>query len=353
MADEAQEPATTDAPPSADFAEANADLIAELEALDRGEAVTDEPAGDDNTQPAEDEATTETEDDGEPGEAPEEVADAKPAAEPEPEKEPDTDKRLEAIRQAEKRAKDAVAREREQLAQEQAQWKASVEEAKEYAALKERAKYDPGGVLAKLGLGDDDWEVAARDIYLRSPKAQTTPGMREQAQQTLKSRQHTDELSQIRAELQELKAERAKEQQQRATEESYNTYLGEVTKEIGDSTPIVKNLLANNPTKARAQLRAAADQLSAELGEVPEPAEVAKRLEKIRRAELAEAGVDVAAMFAAKKTKPESQPADEKTTAKTLSDDVRTTTTPPKSEPKTIEELDAEILRELQSGNFD
>jgi hypothetical protein len=335
----------------------DAALAAELASLgDEGEpAPTPEPAAEPETPAEEPEADPDADAEPEEEAAEEPEEDAEEDAEPDKAAaDPDLAKRLDKIQREERRAKEAVAAERKQLAAEieavKKEWEPRIAAAEKFEKMRETAKYDPIGALSALGITEDSYEAVARSLYAASPAGQQNPALRDQAQQTLQQRRYADELAQTRSELKQLKEqteakERAAQQQQQVEQ-----YLGSVTKAATDETPLVATMIEKNPSRARTQLAATAERLLKETGEVPDPADVVAELEKARRAELEELGIEPprpGKKKAAPKTKTPAKA--ERPVAKSLSSDTEPTTPPRSDEPATDEQLLQE-LKELREG---
>ena len=326
---------------------ADADILAELASLaDDGEGGEAEPAADEETADAETE-TDEVEAEAEQPEA----ADETPAEDPE------LAKRLEQIQRQEQRAKDAVAQQRAEFEKERADFQKQREEwqpkLEQFEALKARVAYDPAAVLMELGMGEADFETAARQLYALSVEGKKNPALREQSARSLREKETMTKLQQLEQKHQEL-LQQIQEREQRAEQErQVNEYISQVEKAVGDDATIVSRMLAKSPQKARALLREAASQLYNQTGEVPDAQDVVAHLEKIKRAELDELGLDIPAAGSSAATKPKTPvKASEKAVAATLSSDLGTTTKP-RTEPLNEEDIDAQILRELREGRID
>lgn len=345
----------TDGDAGADRAALRASLLGELENLpdepDIAPAASDDAEGDAAAgEPRESQGESEEE-----TAASEEPTKDEQEQRNDGEQDPEVAKRLEAIQRQEKRSREAIAKDREQLERERSELTERTKELQQFEQLKRRARFDPAGVLAALGLGDGDWEVAARQLYARSPAAAGDSRFRESSERELRQREHGDELAQTRREVQELRQEMQQRDQREVQQRMVDEYLGQATQAIGDDTPLVRSLLTKNPDRARSQMRAVAEHLLAATGEIPTPAEVVQQLEKFRHAELLELGVDPSSLSARREddTKQQTMDAGEKKkTATTLSNDLNAPT-PPRSAPKSREELRADVIRELGDGRLE
>lgn len=339
MPDEIQEDVT--ATPAAPMADGRDSLIAEIEAL--GAADTGEPA---------DEATD--------AEAAEETSDKsleaaeEPEAEPEPEPAPDEEMaaRLAEVQKAERAGKEAVAKERAAFEAERKAFEASrVEHAKaleEFTALKAQAAYEPAAVLRALGITDDQLEQAARAIYAASPKGQENPANRAQSQAAARLKKIEDEARTAREEAETLRKQIAEREELQQLEAQIEKYIDTVVGAETSDTPIVTAMIAKSPAKARAALRRVGDALFDATGEMPDPVDVKRKLEENERAELESRGIDVSTIF--KKSAPTTS--GEKTKRPATLEPLGSTTQP-RSEPESREELLRDLERQIAQGNFE
>lgn len=283
--------------------------------------------------------------------------DAKDEAKAEPEKpekkaeDPQFAKRVAALKEQERRGKAAVQRERQALERERAEWAKDVEAAKTFRDLGTRAKTNPVAALMALGAKEEDFEYIARQFFNHSQAAAKDPKLREAAESARKAREHESALEQTRRELEELRAERNRERQQAAEEQKIGAFLDEVTQSVDDeSTPLVKTMVSKSASRARERMREVAEYLVASTGEVPTAKEVAQALERVRRKELEDDGIDPEVLLKQAKDRPQS--AGEKRAARTLGSDL-STPTQSRSTPKTEEERRAETLRLLEEGRLE
>lgn len=283
MADEAD----TDSPaPGGAAAGAPADddaaLLADLEA-EQGSAAGGKPAakpgkgakpapvdddaddGDaaDDASPSDDPDDDDDDDDDDaPAEDPDDEDDALAAAAT---KDPELAKRLAAVRRTEQRQREQLTRDRAALDGERAQWKSqqqgSTDGQKRYDAIAARAKLDPAGVMAELGLGEDDMEYAATQLYARSKKAAANPAYRAAAEQAQRQREAADKTTANERRIADLEAKLSQRDQQVAVERELDSYFGRALRKVDDTTPRTKKLIATNPKLARAELAATALEL--------------------------------------------------------------------------------------------
>lgn len=290
--------------------------------------------------PAEEPGEDEAEEDGE-------EEDTTPAADP------DLNKRLEAVNKREKRAKESMAREREAYQRErsafEAEWSPRIKQAEEFADISRRVRHDPVGVLLGLGLTEDDFEPVAKVVYAHSTAARNNPQVREAAQRSMRERELSDQVAKLTRAVQD-RDQRDQERDQRETVQRETVrFLDAVAKSASDETPLVRTMLEKSPEKARQRLAQVADAIIHETGEVPDHADVVAELEKLRRAELEELGIDIDT--AIKRPKKLSPAADEKRPAKTLTNDLGKPTTP-RSALSRKEEL-ADVRKALEEGRLE
>lgn len=354
-----------EAPPQAKSPAVSSDLraqvLAELQSGAGADAVVEaapaegggEPEAAEDAAPLEEGESDAADTEESPAPAPEEDADpgdespavpdkVETAAKEAPDK--DLQKRLDVIQAAERRQKEAIAQERERFDARVREIQPKLDRLEQLERAAQRAKYDPASLLLELGIGEDALELAAKQVYARSKAAQADPRLREQAAREMREREYADELTSTRREMAEVKQQLAQQGYERQAHE----YIQKVSRAASDETPIVKNWLDKNPARAEQKLIDVAMRLLDATGETPDPSDVVREVEKIRRKELEEDGVDLSAFISRTKSKP--TPAGETKTAKTLSADLSKTTKPRSSTPKTRQELLDEVRRELEEG---
>lgn len=236
-------------------------------------------------------------------------------APPPAKRDPELERRAATLRKAETRHREMIARERAEIARERDQHRADLAEVAEFKALRSRAKYDPAGVLAKLGLGEDDYELAARQIYSRSKAASADPKTRAQADAEMRAREIEGKASKSEEEVAKIREELRQRDEREAAERhvaQYVTGLAEAVREV-KSADLVRRAMKRNPNKTRAQLSEVALELAQRTGDLPSPKRAIRELERRKREALEEAGVDLTTVVKRKTTKPGDEPADKKT----------------------------------------
>jgi hypothetical protein len=315
------------------------------------------------------EPTTETEKPAEkPAEKPEPAtkpADETTLDEDEPEKEkedlggeakadPDLQKRLAVVAKHERRAKDreaavkaAIEKERGELRRERESIERELRDTKSeidrFAQLKDRARLDPAGVLKALGLVDDDFGPAARQLWAMTKEQSADPRNREAAARLMKDRESEDRITRLERELAEQRKAATEHSERARAAEKAEAYLANVIKTASDEHPLAKRLIEKSPQKSRERFAAIADELFDRDGDLPDADDVLAEYEKRRRAELEDDGVDVAAMLKLKPTR--------RAETTTLGNDVGSTTAPTGNGAarKTMAEKKADLERELRA----
>lgn len=229
---------------------------------------------------------------------------------------PETRKRLDAVRKAESRARESLARDRAALAAERSQHERDIAEMREFSNIRSRAKYDLVSVIKSLGITEDAFEDAARALYAHSPKGAADPKNKEAVERTLRERQLQDRLDEVARRLDEREKEEHARAQQAAASQQAQRYLDGVAKSAtAKVAPLAAHFLAKSPEKTRLALGQIAIELAGDSDEPPRPADVLRAYEKIRRHDLIDMGVDPDALVGkAKSPAPAVRPSDSKVT---------------------------------------
>lgn len=273
-------------------------------------------------------------------------------------KDPETAKRLSVIQKAEKRSREQLTKEREDAKAEilkmrrqlEEEWQPRLKQAENFEQLKKRARIDPAGVLASLGLTDDDMEPAARQVYSRSKAAAADPKNRDAADRAMREREQGDSLAAMQKRIDELENGIRSRDQKAIAQREAERYIDSVSKAIGDNAPLVRAVMAKNPDKARYEFgRIALSLAERDGGEVPDPEDVIAEYERSRRTELEELGIDPATVIKAKKPEEPKKPP-----AKTLgSDATRSMTQTKANAAATYKEKKRELLRAMERDSLD
>ena len=263
------------------------------------------------------------------------------------------EKRRAMLAKTEKKQRETLARERAdakaELASEVERVKAQLAPryaaAEKFEAAAKRAKHDPVSALRSLGLTEEDFEHASRQLYYASPAAAKDPKNRVIAEQSLKERESATRQDVLEAKLAAMEAKEQAREQAAQLEQQKTRYVDEIAKGIPDDAPLLKKLHEKSPAKARAAMWSTAEKLYAETGEMPDADDVGAAYEKQRRAELEDLGIDVEAIIKAKPSTAAAV-ADPAKPAKTLSTTNGSAVRAPQEKKKTREEL----LKEMPWG---
>lgn len=278
------------------------------------------------------------------------------------EADPDMAKRLEAIQKREAKTKEGLDAYRRKLdaehadrvtafEKERSEWAPKVERLKE---IEKRIQYGAfGDLLEMFGVPEDRYEDVARDVYSKSPKAKADPRHREAVQRTARERELQDKLDRIEKQVEADRAERLARESQAEMQQYVAGFIERAAKAVDPAeAPLVAKMLAKNPASAKVRLAKIAQRLSEQTDEEPEPADVVRALEKLRRDELAELDIDFSAAPTAANPKNKTPAAGEKKRPMTLSNDLGTPTQP-RSAPLKRAEQQEEILLAMREGRLD
>lgn len=343
--------ASTDPSTPTSGGDARDTVEAELAALMKDRAGREEPTATPEKKP---ETEAEKPKDGdEPGEDKELAeADGQPEKKADDKPDPKTARGLEAIAREKKRFEQEKAqtiqrvqqmvaklesdqKQHEQLLQSAQRWQASLK-ADVFSAVLD----------ALPDLTAQDADLIARQFYAHA-KAPGNPELRAQAEARRRAATTASETATLKAELEALKQERAQERQQQERQQQVQQYLGAVEAAIGEDTPLLLAAMKAEARETRRELYQVADDMATRQGYAPDPGDVAKEWERRQRSHLKRLGIEPGAKPAAQKPNPV---ADEKPRPKqTPINSELGTQVRPRSTPKTPEEEDAEVLRELEA----
>jgi phage shock protein A len=260
-------------------------------------------------------------------------------------------KQLNAIRRARQREEAAIAKQRaaldakaaevQQLAAKYGEFEPQV---KAFHAAKAQARRDPASVLLSLGYKPAELAEAAKLVFYASPDA--TESMRAEAQQYQRTREVDETTAQLAAEVRELKQQIATREQQATAQQAVRQFFAGVD-EAAASAPLVSKYAKAEPDEFRADVERIAISLHQTTGTTPTPAAVVDAYETRLRARLKALGVD--ADTAAPKTK--NQNGREIKPARTLGNDLSTTTRPRPASSTPEEDL-AAFLADAEAGRL-
>ncbi len=337
---------------------------ATLAALEAGEHLSDEKPAEEKPATSEDEEEDETEDvedesdddeESDDSESDEDEDDSEDDDEGKVEaKDPDLAKRLTAVRKAERRSKELIAKERATFERERDQfiseWKPKIEAAEKFEALKAGVRYKAVDVLRELGLPEDDFEDVARELYAFSKKGAEDPKNKEAAIRSRRERELVDEVRELKKWRDDKEASEKRREAESKVERETQAWITKVTKRIDDDQPLLKRLAATSESDVARFIAAAATSLIDELGMAPSPKRTIARAEKLYRKELRRLGVDPDAVVKAPTSLSKADKAAVKKAVPTkkVEADAKAETAP-----KTLREQRAETLRLIEEGKLD
>lgn len=212
---------------------------------------------------------------------------------------PVTQKRLDQVRRAEKRMREAEARRDADFADKQRQWQKQVDRVAEIDKLAARIKYDPIPALRALGVSDEDLITIAQAAYAESPEGQKDPARKAAAQQRLKEREKEDEIAAVKRENAEIRKMIEERDQAAKAQAEASKYIADINATAAKQYPLVAGLLKADPDETNDALVALYNTLGKKNGKAPKPAELVAAYDKKERARLTKLGVDLS-----KYTKP-------------------------------------------------
>lgn len=311
-----------------------------------GEGDEDEDGGSD----VEEEAESKTEDD----DAGDEDEDGK--KEPEVKLDDETKKRLAAVQHREKKHNERVAADTAKFEALRKEWEPKFEAAQKFEALKGKGIAGLLEAADHFGVKGDDFEHAARALYARSPAAAKDPKTRAAAEDVTWRRTMEQRVAAAEEKAAAAEKQLVERDQQAKVQARVDAYLGGIEKHAktapkegqADPAPLVRKLVETAPAKARALFHQVAVELLDATGATPSAADVVAEVEKRRRADLAEMGIDPAAVLGAAAAAKDGATVEKKKPSKTLGNaGAGTAAAQPK--PKTGRELDAEVEAELRA----
>lgn len=231
---------------------------------------------------------------------------------------------LARIADAERRSKERTRSDRVALERDKAaflrEWEPQVALARETKSIYDRAKVNPIGAVMDFAtriakIEGDDWELMAKAHFAQSPRAQADPKSRESGVRAMREAESRSELEQVKQQNAALLQRMEQREQLEAAQAETKTYLRSVAELVDGSTPLVRRMIRKNPDAVRpgGRLHRLATEMAQETGQAPSPAKLLRRMEKLRRGELLELGVDPASIF---KKKAPANGAETKTTTK-------------------------------------
>ena len=221
-----------------------------------------------------------------------------------------TDKRLREQREKQFRAREA------ELDARESELKEARAEVAEFKSLISRMKnpYEVGDVLIELGLSEDDAEAASQALYARSKKYANDPKAREAITRAKGERELREEVSNLKKWREERETRDREAQESAAAQERGMKFLGDAAKLATEKTPLAATYLERSPERAYQRMAEITARLWDQTGEQPAAKKVIVELERDRRRELRDLGIDPKTRTAAAKATTD-KPADKTKTA--------------------------------------
>lgn len=274
-----------------------AKAAAEPEELEDSEEDTD-------TQEAIEADAEDESDDDESDEDAEEEVEAKEDEAEEP-ADAETARRLKSVQKAELRSKERLERDKKaahdelnaRVAKIESEWRPRIEKAEAFERHASRVRSHTVDVLRALGMPEDDFEHAARQLYAHSKAAGLSPEHKAAAQAAAREREVAMTAETAVKRVSELEESLKKKEAEAAARATAAHYLGTVETAIGDKSPLAARAFKKNPAAVRQRLGVIAGELIGDDGKYATPAKVLAEYERRRRAELEDDGVDVAALL--------------------------------------------------------
>jgi hypothetical protein len=282
-------------------------------------------------------------------EAPDEAAIEEPKpVEQSIEKDPGISKKLNFLRQQEKKAKNEIMAARAEVEKASEALNYERKAVSEFKVAMSAAKRDPAALMLAIGFTESELAQVAQDIFFSSAEASKHPQYKTAYERAKQSRHAQAEAELARQKTEELEQRMTQREQRIALNEQMASYKEALGEAITDKHVFVKKVLTKNRDQARQAMYDLAVSIANKTHTIPSPQEVAEQLEERLRNELRYYDVDVDAI--AGKTNPEAKAPPAK---RTLTSDMGGRT-PARDEvledPKAIR---ADILRRMETGQFD
>ncbi len=213
---------------------------------------------------------------------------------------PETQKRLDAVRRAEKRMRGAAERRDLDFQAERAKWQTQVDRVAEIDRLSARMKYDPIPALRALGVTDEDLVSIAQAAYAESPEGQKDPARKAQAQARLKEREREEKMSASEKRLADLEAKLESQKAEAASAAEAQRYITEINTAAATKYPLTAHMLKIDASETTDSLVAIYNRLGQAKGKAPKAAEVVAEFDRRERARLTKLGIDPAVIVKSK-----------------------------------------------------
>ena len=251
---------------------------------------------------------------------------------------PETQKRLDAVRVAEKRMRAAAERRDAEFATKQREWQERVDRVVELDKLFARAKHDPVSLLKAAGVSEDDFELIAQAVYAESPALQKDPKQKAAAQAKLREREKEDRQTQAEKQIAELREQIEQQKRDAVAAQEAQAYIAQINTAASTKHPLVAHLLKADPNETHDALVKTYNDLGKKLQRTPKAIEVVAAFDKAQRSRLQRLGIDPETIVKA--------PTAKKPTAVVANTNKPVEKTKP-AEPKKLAPTKDEILAEL------
>jgi hypothetical protein len=226
----------------------------------------------------------------------------------------DTSKRLDKVRKAERRMREAADAREKQFEREKQEFFASMrprmEKLERFEALEGKVNSRPIEVLVSLGLKPENFGLAARSLFAETDEGKKDPRNREAVAERASRMELEARIADMQRRLDERDTKETTAAERQLQEQQLDAYFTRVKKAASDEHPLAKHVLAKTPKKAERELTELTYELAKKLGgKYPKPATVMRMYEKQVRRDLGRLGVDVDAMTKAPATATTKAPA--------------------------------------------
>jgi hypothetical protein len=305
----------------------------------------DDDADDEDADDEDEVDADEDDDDADEGEDDEEDADD------DEKKDPDLAKRMARVQKAERRSKEQLEQLKKSFEAERdafvAEWTPKVAKAEKLQRLAAGGAHNVVEILAELGIGEDDLDLASQLTFAHSKKAASDPKegakYKEYAARTKREREMANELADVKKKLEEREQREtssAEEQRQIADGMAYLEKVSRTAKKLADKYPLAAKLAAKGGKLATREFGMLAMELTGRDGVRPSRERLLRVYEKRKARELKVLELGGAA--------PAKSKDDAKKSGKGKDDAKKSD-----AKPKTLREQRAETRRLLEAGEHE
>jgi hypothetical protein len=205
---------------------------------------------------------------------------------------PKTQKRLDAVRKAEKRMREKANAREAELKEREAKHADRLSRLDQFESLAKRAQYDPVPVLAAMGVPPESYAAVARAIYAESTEGGADPKHKEAAARQLREREKEDKLTATEKRIQDLESKLERKEREAAERAEVDQFVSDVTSRAKAKHPLAAHFIDKDPESANAGIFAAYQRLAKSTGETPKPAAVVAEYDRYERTRLKKLGID-------------------------------------------------------------